>query len=287
MAEIDLTTKLKAFPKITEISLTDEKNVHLEWTKVDLAEKYDIKRSEKPVGGYVHIDWATELQFTDESAGRDTTYWYKVIAWKRMEGKKTSTKASSVKPIVISDIPAVSDLKAETADKQINLTWKGNGCDKFFIYRISDHFSRPVLIGESDKPQFTDCYPVSGQAYRYMVQSAKKGDEKLLHGNFSNQVNGIFLDKALILSRKSSLGKAISLTLRLVAGCNGYILERSDSKNGTFTEVMRTDELTSNVFEDKVPSRFKSYFYRVCAYRVIGNEEFRGDYSEIIAVRSR
>ena len=211
MAEVDLTTKLKAFPKIKSITVTDEKHIQLKWSKVALAEKYDIKRSESPSGPFTHIEWAKKPEFTDETAEKDITYWYKVIAWKRMEGKKTSTKASAVKPVVISDIPAVENLKAKTKNKKIILTWdKGEG-DKFFIYRRSDHFSRPVYIGESKKGEFTDECPVSGQAYHYTVQCAKKSEEKLLHGNFSKEVDGVFLDGTEILSVKTTFGRILAL----------------------------------------------------------------------------
>ncbi len=281
MAEVDLTTKLKSFPKIKSITVTDDKHVQLKWSKVALAEKYDIKRSDSPSGPFVHIEWAKKPEFSDETVEKDITYWYKVIAWKRMEGKKTSTKASAVKPVVVSEIPAVEGLKAKTENKKIKLTWdKGEG-DKFFIYRRSDHFSRPVFIGESSKGSFTDERPVSGQAYHYTVQCAKKGEEKLLHGNFSKEVDGIFLDTTEILTIKSGLGKVLSLSARIVAGSDGYILERSSSKDGDFEEVARTDDVTGVFFEYKVPSRFKTFYYRVCAFKMIGEKEFKGEYSPV------
>lgn len=287
MAEVDLTTKLKAFPKIKSIEVTEENYVALKWSKVALAEKYDIKRSDNPSSGFTHIEWAKKLEFTDETPEKDITYWYKVIAWKRMEGKKTSTKASAVKPVVISDIPAVKNLEAETSDRKINLTWDNGEGDKFFVYRYSDHFSRPIFIGETKKPSFTDEHPVSGQAYKYMVQCIKKGEEKNLHGNFSKKVDGVFLDGTEIITAKAFFGKKIGLSARLVAGCDGYILERSESKDGSFTEVARSEDITANSFEDKVPSRLKTYFYRICAYKIIGEKEFKGNYTEIKAVTSK
>ena len=283
MAEVDLTTKLKAFPKIKSISVTDEGFVKLTWSKVALAEKYDIKRSESPSGPFTHIEWAKKPEFTDETVGRDITYWYKVIAWKRMEGKKTSTKASAVKPVVISDIPAAQKLTARTEGEKINLTWdKGEG-EHFFIYRRSDHFSRPVYIGETDKASFTDETPVSGQAYHYSVQSAKKGEDKLLHGNFSPEADAVFLDSTVILSAKKTLGGVLSISARIVAGSDGYILEKSETENGEFTEIARSEDITGVFFEHKLTSRFRTAYYRICAYKLIGEKEFRGEYSPVVA----
>ena len=283
MAEVDLTTKLKTFPKIKSISVTDEGHVKLTWSKVALAEKYDIKRSESPSGPFTHIEWAKKPEFTDETVEKNITYWYKVIAWKRMEGKKTSTKASAVKPVVISDIPAVTELVAQTKDKKIKLTWEKGEGEHFFIYRRSDHFSRPVYIGETDKSSFTDEHPVSGQAYHYTVQCAKKGEEKLLHGNFSTEADAVFLDGTEILSAKKSLGKLLNISARIVAGSDGYILEKSDSKDGEYKEIARSEDITGVFFEHKLTSRFKTAYYRICAYKMIGEKEFRGAYSPAVA----
>lgn len=284
MAEIDLTTKLKSFPKIKSISATPENAVLIKWSKVALAEKYDIKRSESPNGEFKHIEWSKKPEFLDETVEKNITYWYKVIAWKRMEGKKTSTKASALKPVVVSDIPSVEDLKATSDDGKITLTWKKDNNDKFFVYRRSDNFTRPILIGETKNNSFTDTNPVSGQAYHYSVQGVKISDSAELHGNFSNEVDSVFLDSAQILSIKASFSKKVYANARIVAGCDGYILERSENKNGDFQQVLRTDDITAVFFEDKLPSRFKTYYYRVCAYKNIGEKEFYGKYSDVISL---
>lgn len=286
MAEVDLTTKLKTFPKIKSITVTEEKGIRLTWSKVALAEKYDIKRSESPSGPFVHIDWAKKPEFIDTTVENDITYWYKVIAWKRMEGKKTSTKASAVKPVVVSDIPYVEKLTTQTKNGKIILTWDKGVGDHFFIYRRSDHFSRPVFIGETDKAVFTDESPVSGQSYHYTVQCAKKGEEKLLHGNFSKEADGVFLDSTEIITVKKGFGKTVSISARIVAGSDGYILEKGDSKDGEFTEIARTQDITGVFFEHKLTSRFKTAYYRVCAYKKIGEKEFRGAYSPAVVSKS-
>lgn len=288
MAETDLTTKLKTFPKIKAIEVNEESHVSLKWTKVELAEKYDIKRSEKPTGPFAHVDWAKKTNFTDETVEKDITYWYKVIAWKRLEGKKTSTKASAVSPVVVSDIPAVPELSATAKNKTIKLKWnKGEG-DKFFIYRKCDCFSRPIFVGEAKKAEFTDETPIPGQAYHYSVQVLKKGEEdKLLHGNFSSYTDACYLNDTQIISAKASHGKTVNITVRLVCGCDGYILERSENKDSDFIEVARTEELTQNLLSDKAPARLKTYYYRVRAYKIIDKKEFYSEYCTVKPIKTR
>ncbi len=281
MADSNLNKKLTVFPKITTLTATEEKHITLKWTKVPLAEKYDIKRSTSPDGEFTHIDWATDLSFTDTTVEKDITYWYKVIAWKRLEGKKTSTKASAIKAVTVSDIPAVKNLRAEEKNGKIHLSWdKGEG-NRFFVYRRSDYFSRMMYIGKSENSTFCDEHPVSGQAYHYTVQTVKISDGKELHGNFSNEADCVFMDTTEIRSIRKIPGKKALLNVRVIAGADGYIFERCDKKDGEFREVGRTDDITGVNFEDKLPSRLTAYGYRVCAYKKIGDKEFKGGYSEV------
>ena len=284
MAEVDLKTKLTVAPVITEISATEDKKIFLKWEKVPLAEKYDIKRSTAPDAEFVHIDWATGTEFTDETAEADTTYWYKVIAWKRMEAKKASKKASTMKVVVASDIPCAQALSSLQKAEGIHLSWKADKEVTYHIYRRSDFFSRPVFIGESKKGSFVDKKAVSGQVYHYSVQSVKKGKEKNLFGNFTVESTCAFVDTTEILSAKKIWGRA-TVEARVIAGADGYIFERSNSKDGEFAEVGRTSDITAVSFEEKLPSGFRSYYYRVRAYKKSGEKEFLGAYSAAKAVR--
>ncbi len=284
MAEVDLKAKITVAPVITSISATEDKKVQLKWKKSPLAEKYDVMRALTPDGDFVHVDWATGTEFTDTTAERDTTYWYKVVAWKRMEGKKTSKKASTLKLVAVSDIPPAEGLTVKADKGNIFLSWKtAPGC-KYHIYRRSELFSRPVPVGESKNGSFTDENAVSGQIYHYCLQTVKTGGDKELYGNFSKEAATAFIDTTEILSAKKIWGR-VSLDVKVVAGCDGYIFERSDRKDGGFTEVGRTEDITAVTFEEKSPSRLKSYYYRVRAYKKSGETELYGAYSEIKAVR--
>ena len=284
MADVDLKTKITVAPAITFIGATDDKKVLLKWKGSPLAEKYDIKRALTPDGEFVHIDWATGTEFTDTTAEADTTYWYKVIAWKRMENKKTSKKASTLKVFSASDIPAAENLSCTADEGMIKLSWKKGSDCKYHIYRRSDLFSRPVFIGVSENGGFIDEKAVSGQVFHYSVQTVKKGEVRELHGNFCQEVPCAFVDKTKIIFAKSFFGR-ISLEVRVVAGADGYIFERSDSKDGDFVEVGRTNDITDISFEEKRPSGFKSYYYRVRAYKKADGKEYFGAYSAVQSVR--
>ena len=285
MAEVNLKKKLTSSPEITELSVTEDKKLLIKWKKVSNAEKYAVKRCLTPDGEYDTVEWVKETSFVDETAEENITYWYKIVAWKRMEAKKTSKKASTVKAAVVSDISAVKNLTSASENGKICLSWdKGEG-DKYFIYRRCDFFSRYIFVGESSKNSFVDEKPVSGKIYHYSIQTVKTDGEKELHGSFSDETHNAFIDTTEILSAKATLGNKALLEVRVIAGADGYIFERSDKKDGEFTEVGRTEDITAVSFEQKLPSRFRNYYYRVCAYKKSGETEYRGSYSAVKSVR--
>ena len=269
--------KLKVSPKIKSIAVTEERHIALKWSKVPLAEKYAVKRATEAGGEFEHLTWVKKCEFTDETAEENTTYWYKITAWKKLEGKKTSTKTSGVKAAVISDIKAPEKISVESKGKKVavELKWKNaEGTDGCIIGRRNDFFSQIIPVGKVCGESFIDEGIVTGQPYHYCLQCFKKGEEKELHGNFSAEYHCIHLDSGRVLEAKSAMGKKVNLSLRLVAGADGYIIERSDKKDGEYTEVAKTDSGFELRISDKAPKAFKTYYYRCKAYKTVADIVF-------------
>lgn len=287
---LGVAEKLKVSPKIKSVEVTEDKHIKLKWSKVPLAEKYAVKRATQADGEFEHLVWVKKCEFTDETAEEDATYWYKITAWKKLEGKKTSTKTSGVKACVISDISAPDKISVRSAGKKvaIDLKWKNakdtDGCT---IGRRNDFFSQIIPVAKVNAESFTDVGIVSGQVYHYSLQCFKKGDERELQGNFSREFHCIHLDSGRVLEGKASLGRRVRLSLRLVAGADGYIIERSESKDGEFTQVGKTKDGFELSFTDKAPKPLRRYYYRCKAFKVIGDETFESTPSPVKAVKVR
>ena len=285
---LGVAEKLKVSPKIKSIDINEERQIVIKWSKVPLAEKYAVKRATEAGGEFEHLTWVKKCQFIDETAEENTTYWYKITAWKKLEGKKTSTKTSGVKAAVISDIKAPEKAQVKSKGKKvaIELKWKNaEGTDGCVIGRRNDFFSQIIPVAKVCGESFTDEGIVTGQPYHYSLQSFKKGEEKELHGNFSKEIHCIHLDSGRVLEGKSTLGRRVSLYLRVVAGADGYIIERSDSKDGTFKEVGRTSSGLDLRFYEKAPKAMKTYYYRCKAFKNVNDEIFESVPSATKAVK--
>ena len=285
---LGVAEKLKVSPKIKSISVNDDRHIAIKWSKVPLAEKYAVKRATEAGGEFEHLTWVKKCEFIDETAEENTTYWYKITAWKKLEGKKTSTKTSGVKAAVISDMKAPEKASAKSKGKKvaIELKWKNpEGTDGCIIGRRNDFFSQIIPVAKVQGESFIDEGIVTGQPYHYSFQSFKKGEEKELHGNFSQEFHCIHLDCGRVLEAKGVIGKRVNLYLRVVAGADGYIVERSDSKDGTFTEVGRTKSGLETRFYDKAPKAFKTYYYRCTAFKSVNDEIFESVPSAVKAIK--
>ncbi len=286
---LGVTEKLKVSPKIKSIKVTDDKKLAISWSKVAGAEKYAVKRTSDLSGEFEHITWVKKCEFIDETAQQDTVYWYRITAWKKLDGKKTSTKTSGIKAGVISDIKAPEAVSAKAEKKPaITLRWKKlDGTDGCVVGRRNDFFSQIVPVGVVEGESFTDEGIVTGQPYHYSLQYFRKDDEKILYGNFSNEAHCIHLDCGKILSQKALIGKRVELSLRVVAGADGYIIERSEDKDGEFTEVGRTKNGLDLTFYDKVPKSFRTYYYRSVAFKTVCDEEFHSRASKAVSIKSK
>ncbi len=278
--------KLRGRPKIRKVKIVSENQLKLFWTEVEGADKYAVLRRDEPDGEFVRIKWKKKLAFTD-TVEPNKTYWYKIQAFKRLEGKKTSTKDSGTRAAIISEIEPPQNLRAVADAKSITVTWdKDPKAVAYIVSRRNDFFSQTLPVKRVKKPTFTDKKVVSGQVYHYCVQCVYTDGENEKHGKFSPKVHAVCLDSGKILGYKTS-GRTTSFALRLVAGADGYILERSESKDGDFAEIARTESNLELTFNDKAPSHFKTYFYRVRSYRSVKEEMFISDSSEEVVIKTK
>lgn len=278
--------KLSGRPKIKKVKATEEGQLKIVWTEVEGAEKYAVLRRDEPHGDFVRVKWREKLSFKD-TVEPYRTYWYKISAYKKLEGKKASTRESGIRAGIISDIEPVENVKAVVDGKSVVLSWdKDENAARYIVSRKNEYFSETLPVAETDKTSYKDKKIVPGVVYQYCVQSVYTDGETEKESKFSKKVNCVYLDSGKILSHKTR-GRKTELSLRLVAGATGYVLERCEEKDGEFSEVAKTDSNQKLVFSDKAPKHLRAYTYRIRAYRRVKEEEFFSAPSESITIKTK
>ncbi len=275
--------KLKVCPRITDTSVTDKGEIRIEWTEVPGADKYAVTRSTENDGDFERLAWAKKTDYTDKTAKKNITYWYRIIAVKALENKKTSKKKSPVASQIVSDIPAPDSLKVRAKGAKIELRWKcPAGISSFRVYRRNDNFDQLLPVSRVEGDSFTDENIARGQLYHYSVQSLC-GDGQ---GNFSEETCCVSLDSGELVEVKARLLKKVDLKARIVAGADGYIFERStDGEN--FEEITRTASDVALRFTDSVKKAFSVYYYRVRAFKNVGGETVVSKPSRAVKIKSK
>ncbi|MBQ3136944.1 MAG: hypothetical protein IJB74_05610 [Clostridia bacterium] len=275
--------KLKSCPRITDTSVTDKGEIRIRWTEVPGTDKYAVKRSETPDGEFELVAWEKGTEYIDKSVKKDITYWYRIVALKVLKGKRNSKKMSPVAARVISSVPAAEKLKITGAGMKIKLEWvKPENVSSFLVYRRNEYFDQLMPVCKVTEGSFIDRDVVGGQIYHYSVQSLDGNRQ----GNFSREVSCVCLDSGEILSVKSHLFKKVDLKVRIVAGADGYIFERS-TDGESFDEVGKTDSDVSVRYTDKADKAFTAYYYRVKAYKKVGEKTFISKPSKSVRVKTK
>ena len=70
-------------------------------------------------------------------------------------------------------------------------------------------------------------------------------------------------------------GKTLKVTWKKVAGASGYVIYRSTAAKGPFTRIAVTSANNVNCVDKNVQGK-KAYFYKVAAYRTVGNKNIYG-----------
>lgn len=85
----DILSIKSTFSKVDlNVESNDTKSIHLSWNKVKDANKYKIYRADSKYGYYSYVGITNDTSFLDEDVESNETYYYRVRAYKKIDGVK-------------------------------------------------------------------------------------------------------------------------------------------------------------------------------------------------------
>ncbi|MGN1417847.1 MAG: fibronectin type III domain-containing protein [Acutalibacteraceae bacterium] len=287
----DKNKAIKNSPEINLIEVQGDFKVYLEWDLARGADKYTVARSDKEEGPYSRVIQLSYdiTSYTDTSVEHEGAYWYKIIAYKKTNAEKPLKKAGMPVCANITTMKTPVLKKAgNKKNKRIEISWKnGEKVTGYNIFRRFDFMKKPMLIAsvDADKTSYVDTDFVNGQLFYYSVQSVIEEESDVRYSNPSNELCSICFDKVKIMQVKRKHRKKVEFSLRLTAGADGYILFKSGTKNGEYSEVSRTEGISALDCIDKGKKGEKSAYYKVACYKKTDDREFHGPMSESVFVK--
>ena len=167
----------------------------------------------------------------------------------------------------------------------LKIRWdKEYGVTGYKIYRATSKDGNYAYIGKvSNKSSntYTDTKLLSGKTYYYKIRAYKTVGDETLYGEYSKVFSGKtkYPSQVKNLKQNSSYKTSIKLSWDTASYASGYRIYRSTSKDGDYKKVGELSGSTKTSFTDKKLSPGKTYYYKVRAYRKVGNSRDYGSYS--------
>ncbi|MDO4834089.1 MAG: CHAP domain-containing protein [Bacillota bacterium] len=169
-------------PEISVVGKTD--GIRISWPAVAGAAKYQVYRATGKDGDFSKIGTTSSKNYTNTSIKKNKYYYYKVRAYRTVNGKNKYSGYSSVQAGVTAP-GQVGTITATSAEDGIALSWpKVSGASGYEIQRATGSGSYSV-VGTAATNSFKDVNVANGQTYSYKVRAYAELSGGKSYGAFS------------------------------------------------------------------------------------------------------
>ncbi|MDD3151086.1 MAG: hypothetical protein PHV68_09695, partial [Candidatus Gastranaerophilales bacterium] len=241
----------------------------------------------------------------------DNNYYYKVKAYKEIDGQIIYSDFSDVKGTAFP--PTTPAFSIEKVGNGVRLSWKKlAGQEGYEVWRGDGSSSDSKVIADIDTIDYTDkqitMMDTSGVEFYYSVRAYRTVDGVKVYSNLSEfqkmTINDemeveVVDEQKLGTIRKPTIyaygfvdyGESpyapptpskIQIIVNQIPGVDGYEIYVSDSKEGTYNLV---GETISDRYDDERVSWFSldnNYYYKARAYKLVDGDREYSEFSDIV-----
>ena len=172
-------------PAVAVIGQTS--GIKVSWPAVAGASKYEVYRATSKNGSYSKVKTTSGKSYTNTSITKDRFYYYKVRAYRTVNGSKKYSSYSAVQAGVTAP-GQVSKLTAVSEANNIKLSWdKVSGASGYEIFRSSEGTEAYTNVGTASSNSFKDINVANGVTYYYKVRAYKTVENSKVFGSFNKQ----------------------------------------------------------------------------------------------------
>ena len=175
-------------PETPTLKVTSSaKSAVLSWSQVTGATGYGVYMSTSKNGTYTKLGTTKGTSYTKTSLKAGKTYYFKIRAWSKVDGKTYYSSYSSVKSVKATNTPAATTLKASAAKSSVKLTWsKVPGATGYQVYMATSKNGTYKKVKTTSSVSYTKSSLASGQTYYFKVRAYYKTSSKTYYGSFSS-----------------------------------------------------------------------------------------------------
>ncbi len=274
----DPNYKLTA-PSVKTDYLISTGKPYIKWAAVAGANKYEVYRSGSKDGSYTLLGTTTNLNYTDSKANAGYIYYYKVKAVNANSIK--SDYSATVAATCHCARPVVKpDYLISTGKPYIKWT-AVSGASKYYVYRSGSSNGTYKYVGTTTATNYTDNKANAGYTYYYKVKAVSKVSSGA--NSYYSVVIGATCHCARPSVKITTSNGDPKLTWSAVTGASQYEVYRATSKNGSYTKMFTTSNLSYTNTSAKAGT---TYYYKVKAVSKVKSTA-NSAFSTVVSIRAR
>lgn len=256
----------------------NKSSVELSWNEVIGAEGYQVYRATSKKGKYTKVATTLEETFTNTKLTPGKKYYYKIRAYKKVNGKAGYSAYSNLLTIT----PNVSKPKYSVQTNDYNKIKisieKVVGANGYQIYRATSKNGKYKLVKDTTGTSYVDSGLTTGKTYYYKVRAYAKVGKSKKAGAYNSVVNTkpqLKRPTFTVSTNSKDPRKSLIIKINKVAGATGYVIYRKEGE--AWKKVATTKSLT---YTDSKLILGTDYTYTVKAYRVVSKKNVYSEYNE-------
>ena len=274
----DPNYKLTA-PSVKTDYLISTGKPYIKWAAVAGASKYEVYRSGSKDGTYTLLGTTTATNYTDNKANAGYIYYYKAKAVNANSIK--SNYSATVAATCHCARPVVKpDYLISTGKPYIKWT-AVSGASKYYVYRSGSSNGTYKYVGTTTATNYTDNKANAGYTYYYKVKAVSKVSSGA--NSYYSVVIGATCHCARPSVKITTSNGSPRLTWNAVAGANKYEVYRATSKNGSYTKMFTTSNLSYTNTSAKAGT---TYYYKVKAVSKVKSTA-NSAFSTVVSIRAK
>lgn len=183
------TAPVKGTPKLSKPSvsvISSKTGVTVKWGKVKGAKGYEVYRAQSINGPYSKIISTSSLSVKDTSLEKNKSYYFKVRAYRTINGSKKYSKFSKPQLGIKARLARVKEVTAVSKDSCVSLGWKSvKRATGYQVYRKTGTDGKYSRVGSTTSTSFNDYNVANGVTYHYKVRAYRSISGVYVYGKFS------------------------------------------------------------------------------------------------------
>lgn len=252
--------------------------VKVSWTKMEGMSGYQVSKSTKATGTN-SIGSTTSSSKTSE-VKKNTTYYYKVRAYKKVGDRKVYSPWSDAVSFVLRYVYSASDVDAVlTAENSVKLTWdKASGANAYEVYvKLADGEYSLLTTTEVKELEFAGLEKGMKYTYKVVPVYIENGSVILTGKTDTDSVTTLQKVSAPVIAKS---GSKVKVKWVNIPGESGYQISKSTEADGT--NIVSTYKTTKGTYKTLSATKGKTYYYKVRAYKMVGKKKVYGEWSDTV-----